>query len=61
MRRLIASWSDMFQKHLQFCFYSTKILAKGGQITEAEFMDKLKAGTATYQVLFQKSRELKLR
>jgi len=44
----------MFQKHLQFCFYSTKILAKGGLITEAEFMDKLKAERATYQAMLQK-------
>ncbi len=52
-RRLIASWSDMFQKHQQFRFYSTKKLAKGGVITEAEFMDKLKGEMATYQEMFQ--------
>ncbi len=56
-RRLIASCSDMFQKHQQFHFYSTNKLAKGGLITEAEFMDKLKAERATYQAMFQKSRE----
>ncbi len=44
----------MFQKHQQFRFYSTKKLAKGGLITEAEFMEKLKAVGATYQAMFQK-------
>jgi len=43
----------MFQKHQQFRFYSTKKLAKGGVITEAEFMHKLKGERATYQKMFQ--------
>ena len=52
-RRLIASWSDMFQKHQQFRFYSTKKLAKGGLITKAEFLEKIKAERATYQAMFR--------
>jgi len=44
----------MFQKHQQFRFYSTKKLAKGGLITEAEFMDKLKAERATYQAMLKR-------
>jgi len=46
----------MFQKHQQFRCYSTKELAKGGLITEAEFMGKIKAVRATYQAMFQKVR-----
>jgi len=34
----------------------TKLLIEKGLITEAEFMEKLKAERATYQVMFQKMR-----
>ncbi len=34
-----------------------KLLIETGVITQDEFMEKIKAERATYQVLFQKSRE----
>ncbi len=34
-----------------------KLLIKKGVITQAEFMEKIKAERATYQAMFQKSRE----
>ncbi len=34
-----------------------KLLIEKGVITKAEFMEKIKAERATYQAIFQKSRE----